>query len=517
MKRSRLLQCTAVASACFLSAYADRIAQPRPVKPTPQQLAFMDMEIGAFFHFGLNVFTGQEHGDGFEPASKFNPTDLDMDQWIRTAKAMGAKYAVITARHEGGFCLWPTKTTDYSIANSPYKNGKGDLVKEFVEACRKYGIKPGVYHTASHDAYHTYKPQDRGKVKWGRPEPSCTRFEEKTQEEREHYIQVQEEQMRELLSNYGKIYYVWCDHWNAAATTDEDIAYTQVVNEAFRRTTQVMRELQPDCLMMGPDTWVPGNEKGMVVYPLWNAVNTKDGTVWSRPAPTAADASSKNNYGLLETTALTGHPFGKFWRSRECTTNTGFHHGGWFWHPDHIKKTLARTLAEHLNLYYRTVGLGANTIINLPPDNRGRIPDDIAKSAEVFGAELRRRFAHPVFQCLEVKTGNSIEYAWEKPQKINTIVTMENIANGQKIAKYRFEALVAGKWVPLEPQNKLLGWKPYNSNPGFDTIDHKKIDRVKPVVTNRIRFQCLESFLGTAEIRSIAVFECAPLNQRSDG
>ena len=115
-------------------------------QPSARQIEFADWEVGAFIHYTLNPFTGQQHGDGQEPPAKFNPTELDVDQWMTTAKAMGAKYAVLTARHEGGFCLWPSKTTDYTIANSPYKNGKGDLVREFVDACRRHGLKVGLYH-----------------------------------------------------------------------------------------------------------------------------------------------------------------------------------------------------------------------------------------------------------------------------------------------------------------------------------------------------------------------------------
>ncbi len=484
-------------------------------KPTPQQLAFMDMEIGAFIHYGLNVYTGQEHGDGFEPASKFNPTDLDAEQWVLAAKALGARYAVLTARHEGGFCLWPSKATDYTIANSPYKNGKGDIVRDFVDACRKHGIKPGVYLTASHDAHHTYKPEDQGKIVWGKDHIADKRMAEWTPEQRQAYIDIQVTEMTELMSNYGPITYVWCDHWNAGKTTSENTPYQRTTNAAWKAVTEVMRKLQPDCIMMGPDTWVPGNETGHVVYPMWNAVNTVDETIWSRPASTKADQEVPNNYGLLETGVKTGHPLGKFWRSRECTTNTGFHHGGWFWHPPgHRRPTRARTLPEHINLYYRTVGLGANTIINLPPDQRGLVPDDIVTSAKAFGEEIQKRFANPVAELKKVRKGDVVELAWNNPTEIDTIVTMENIVNGQKIAKYTFEAFVDGQWETLEPRNNLKAWKPYNKNPGFETIGHKKIDRVEPITTNRVRFRCLESVMQPVELRRLSVYNCESIDKR---
>lgn len=493
----------------------DDAGQIKLAKPTALQLAFMDMEVGAFFHYDLNVFTGEEHGTGFASPSEFNPTKLDMDQWLRTAKALGAKYAVLTARHEGGFCLWPSKTTDYTIANSPYKDGKGDLVREYIDACHKYDIKVGIYFTASHDAHHTFNPGDKGKVPWGPVGDAVRQKNFKTIGEmgRQKYIALQVEQMRELMTRYGELTYIWCDHWNGGKATEDAGAWTRASREAWRQITRLMRELQPNCTMMGPDVCTPGNEKGLVVYPMWNAINTRDGSVMSRSAITHADATVPNDYGLLETTAATGHPLGKYWRSRECPTNTGFHYGGWFWHPPYIQKTYARTLPEHLNLYYRTVGLGANIIINLPPDQRGLIPDDITRAAEVFGKEISRRFANPIAQIDDVQKGNAVELSWSMPREINTVVLMENIVNGQKIAKYILEAYIDGTWKPLQPMNRLAGSKPYNNNPGFETIGHKKIDRVIPVTTNRIRFRCLESVMSPVEIRSMAVYKCVPIDQ----
>lgn len=464
-------------------------------KPNAKQLQFADWEVGAFIHYGLNVYTGQEHGDGKPSPAEFNPTALDAEQWVLAAKALGAKYACLTARHEGGFCLWPSKTTDYTIANSPYKGGKGDLVREFVDACRKHDIIPALYHTSSHDAHHQL-PGYEGNIPWGRGRDDLVDEAYKDRAHYERYKQIQLDQMRELLTNYGPIGFMWSDHWMAPNR-----------HETWLAITELVEELQPEMVFMGPDTWVPGNETGHVVYPMWNAVNTQDGTRLTRPAASASDTSAKNDYGLLETDVLTGHPLGKFWRVRECTTNTGFHHGGWFWHPG---KTRAKSLREHIDLYYRTVGLGANTIINLPPDNRGLVPDDIVAAAEAFGKEIHRRFASPVAELHEVTAGDTVEVAWETPRRIDTVVSMENIANGQKVAAYTLEAFVDGEWQALEPANKLMSRKPYNNRPGYQTIGHKKIDRVAPVVTNRVRFRCLASVTEPVEIRRLSVFNCHP-------
>jgi len=483
-----------------LTVNADEPGKEEPLlaKPSPKQIKFADWEVGAFIHFGLNVFTGQEHGDGKEPPSKFNPTELDAEQWVLTAKSMGARYACLTARHEGGFCLWPSKTTDYTVANSPYMDGKGDIVRDFVEACRKHGIEPALYLTASHDAHTALYGQDV-KVGWGAERDKRVEEALKDVSRKEHYKQVQVEQMRELLTSYGPVSYMWSDHWDA---TDPD--------SPWRAVTNLVEELQPDMVFMGTETWVPGNETGHVVYPMWNAVNTVDGTRYSRPAATESDVSVENDYGLLETDVLTGHPLGKFWRVRECTTNTGFHYGGWFWHESKVKPTRPRSLWDHVDLYYRTVGLGANTIINLPPGDRGLIPDDLVAAAKAFGDEIRWRFSNPVAELLEPPVGDVVELAWEEPAEINTIVTMENIANGQKIAKYTLEAEVEGEWRVLDLVNRLNAWRPYNPTPGHETIGHKKIDRVTPVRTRRIRFRCLEAVQHPVELRRLTVFNCPP-------
>lgn len=477
--------------------------------PSSKQLRFADWEVGAFIHYGLNPFTGQEHGDGQESPEKFNPSDLETDQWVRTAKSMGARYVVLTARHEGGFCLWPSKTTDYTIANSPYKDGRGDIVREFVDSCNKYGLAVGLYHTASFNAHEALKDY-QGKIDspldwsstWGKTVSAAFKADPTL---RQRFDRIQVEQFRELLTEYGPIDFMWSDHWNA----DDP-------KGVWRAVTLLAEELQPNMVLMGPDTWVPGNETGHVVYPMWNAVNTIDGSRFTRPAPTEADTSVENDYGLLETDVLTGHPLGKFWRVRECTTHSAFHSGGWFWHPDSVKKTYPRKTWEHVDLYYRTVGLGANTIINLPPDTTGRIPSDIVAAAEALGEEIHTRFSHPVAQLNGAESGNVVTLQWDKPREINTIVTMEDIATGQRIARYSLEAWIEGEYRPLEPRNKLVAWRPYNSNPGFETIGHKKIDRVKPVTTNRVRFRCVEAIAEPASLRSLAVYDCPPLKRTFD-
>ena len=469
-------------------------------KPTPKQLAFADWEVGAFIHFGMNVFSGQEHGDGKPPASIFNPTDLNAEQWVMAAKDLGAKYVTLTVRHEGGFCLWPSKTTAYTIANSPYKGGKGDIAKDFVEACRKHGMKIGFYHTSSHDTNTSLSWYD-GPIPWGAKRDSLVDLAFKDEELKKRYVETQMGQMRELLTNYGPIDFMWSDHWGAP---NRDLVWKPI--------TDLVAELQPNMVFMGPETWVPGNETGHVVYPMWNAVHTTDGTNYSRPAANKNDMDTENDYGLLEGEVRTGHPLGKYWRVRECPTNVAFHTGGWFWHSDSERPTHPKKLSQHIDLYYRTVGLGANVIINLPPDNRGLIPDDIVAAAKAFGNEIKNRFGNPIAETETIPVGNIFELSWGEPTEINTIVLMEQIANGQKVVRYTLEAEVDRKWVPLKSTNKFPSAKsPYNPKPGYGTIGHKKIDRVESVITNKVRFKSLETVQNLpTELRKMQIFNLKP-------
>lgn len=468
-------------------------------KPTPEQLEFMDMEIGAFIHFTINTFTGDEHGDGGRDAKLFNPEQLDPEQWVRTAKSMGASYIVLTARHEDGFCLWPTKTTSYCLRNSPWEKGKGDIVGRFVDACRKYGIKPGLYFSPNYNGNAIFKPEDRP-VEWGKTWDSITslRYSDTALFDRIKKLEV--EQVTELMTNYGPIYYLWMDHWGAPGYRRAEIC---------RAVTDTVRHLQPHCILNGPDVITPGNEEGIVTYPKWNATNTEDGTVWTREEVKTADNKDiPNAYGLLETT-MRGCPQGKFWRNVECPIPFIFFYKGWFWH-DRLSEM---PLDQRVDFYYRTVGLGANIIINLPPDQKGLISEETVTAVKSFGKEIKRQFSHFIAETKSVKSGDTIQLSWEEPCRIDHVMLMENIVNGQKIASYTLEAMIDGNWQALKSANSFIGVpKGFNASPGFETIGHKKIDRIEPVITNCIRFRCTKSIIRPVEIRKFTVWNCLKEN-----
>ncbi|HEX7351336.1 alpha-L-fucosidase [Brachybacterium sp.] len=301
------------------------------LRPTPQQLAWQKSGLGVFFHFGVNTFAGKEWSDGTVPAADFDPSDLDADEWVRAARDLGAAYVILTAKHHDGFCLWPTATTEYSVASSPWKDAKGDVVAEVAEACRRHGLQLGLY----------LSPWDRN--------AECY-------EDAERYDEFYLAQLRELCTHYGELVELWFDGAGSAGREYD-----------WDRIGALIDELQPGAMVfnMGPATirWV-GNEDGLA----------------SDPCEYVTDSTDLNNYdedvvGIGERRYL----------PPECDVSI---RRGWFWQPGDAPKSLEHLLAIH----DRSIGLGANLLLNIPPDRRGRIdPEDLARLAE-FGDALRARF-----------------------------------------------------------------------------------------------------------------------------
>jgi len=418
--------------------------------PSPSQLMFAEDEIGAFFHYGINTFTGDEHGCGSWPASAFcPPKPIDFDQWLRVAKSTGARYACFTARHEEGFCLWPTKSTDYSIESSPHHGN--DLVRNFVNACHRQGVKPGFYHSCYHDAHHTFNPGSC--PTWGQEWDSLCNNIFLNPSKLEQFTRIQLTQIEELLTNYGPIYYLWLDHYGCPGTGAADL---------WRTIANRIRQLQPECLIMGIDTTTPGNETGHVTCPLWNPVETTDGTAFTLAI---ASASSSNNYGLLETSVVSGNPNGAHWRVRECPTNVGFHTEGWFWHPA-PREPKPLQLDCHIDLYRRTVGLGANLIINLPVNSEGVVPDDIATAAERFGSWKKSNYGSPIAKTSGVDW--EIIQIFQNPTVCSEFIVAEDISKGQTVVDYEVYLLFGNEWSKIA-QGETVGHKIIITIPACET------------------------------------------------
>jgi alpha-L-fucosidase len=335
------------------------VAAPAPygTLPSERQVRWHELETYAFLHFTTNTFTDKEWGFGDEQPSIFNPTSFDADKIVTTLKAGGMRGVILTAKHHDGFCLWPTKTTKHSVANSPWKNGQGDVVKELADAARKQGLEFGVY----------LSPWDRHHPQYGQRE----------------YVQVYRAQLRELLMNYGPIFEVWHDGANGGdgyyggarekRTIDRRTYYD------WPTTWGIVRKLQPGAVIfsdVGPDVRWVGNEKGIAGE-----------TSWATYQPVGSDGGPPAPGFIKEADAPIGHRTGSQWIPAECDVSI---RPGWFWHAAENSKV--KTAAQLVDLYYQSVGRGCSLLLNVPPDRRGLIDDPDAASLARFGEVIAATF-----------------------------------------------------------------------------------------------------------------------------
>src|ERR1022692_420784 len=326
-----LLAATLVAAFSFTAA---AVEPPTPYGPVPsaRQIQWADMEFIGFAHFTVNTFTDREWGNGDESEKVFNPTDFDAGQIVGAARDAGMKELILTAKHHDGFCLWPSKFTEHSVKNSPWKNGQGDVVKEISAACRRYGIRFGVY----------LSPWDRNHKDYGHPE----------------YLTYYRSQLRELLTHYGNISEVWFDGANGGLGYYGGARETRTIDRMtyydWPTTWQIVRDLQPmACLFsdVGPDVRWVGNERGIAGKTCWATLSPEGFS------PGYANESRLNS----------GDRPGTRWIPAECDVSI---RPGWFYHEK--EDDAVKTPEQLLELYYQSVGRGANFLLNLPPDRRGR-------------------------------------------------------------------------------------------------------------------------------------------------
>lgn len=419
-------------------------AQKSPsIKPTKAQIGWADAEIGAMFHLDMQVFEPtykfRENWNYQPDVAVFNPKELDTDQWIKSAKAAGATYAVLVAKHCSGFSLWPTKAHGYSVKNSPWKNGQGDIVKDFIASCKKYGVKPGIYASASVNAY--LKVNNPGKVLSGK------------NEDQEKYKEVVKTQLTELWTNYGKLFEIWFDG-GVLPPADGGIDMYSLINK-----------YQPDAVaFQGPYgyanniRWV-GNENGVAPYPCW-----------------ARADSTTSASGVIEIKGLNGNPDGGFW----CPGETDFalrknaFEGGWFWHSGEDARI--RPLDDMMSRYRESVGRNTNMILGIVVDNRGLVPDADVKRLEEFGAEVKKQFSN--VKGSTSGKGNNYEIRFSTPQSVNHIVIMEDISKGERVRQYKLFGMENGVWKPLSEGS---------------CIGHKRIETLKGEKFSAIRMEIAKS------------------------
>ena len=408
------------------------ISQNLP-KPSEVQYRWHEQERIMFLHFAPTTWSDVEQNDHTVSLERINPQKLNTDQWCEAALAFGAKQIIYVAKHSGGFCWWQTETTNYGIKNTPYKDGKGDVLKDLSESCKKYGLNLGVY----------IYPGDRT---WGAMIGSGGKTKDPSKQE--DYNKVFRTQLTEVLSNYGDMLEVWFDGSCVIDVSD--------IMEKYAGNSVVFQ---------GPHAslrW-PGTESGKLFYPAWNTVKRED----------------------LKTgvaTQIHGNPNGDVWAPLE--TNTTLYDHYWFWSPHKVKKR--KSLDELMNCYYKSVGYGSVFLLNASPDTTGLIPlADIQRYKE-FGDEINRRFSNPLAEIKSQK-GKNITLKFDKPRRINHAIIMEDYKEGERIREYRIEGFSNGEWIELT-KGISVGRKK------IDYFDDVEVEQLKLVITKAAAEPIVRSF-----------------------
>jgi alpha-L-fucosidase len=449
---------------------------PSPIPPIPsiRQLAWQDLEYYGFLHFTVNTFTDKEWGYGDEPESIFNPTDFNADHIAATAHLAGMRGLIITAKHHDGFCLWPSNYTEHSVKNSPWRNGKGDVIKELSDACGKYGLKFGVY----------LSPWDRNNKTYGTPE----------------YITYYRNQLRELLTNYGEISEVWFDGANGGDGYYGGARETRTIDRItyydWPETWKMVRQLQPNAVIfsdVGPDIRWVGNENGYAAETCWSMYS---------PKGEQNDAAAPGYTKYQEATE--GHRDGTAWLPAECDVSI---RPGWFYHES--QDTLVKSPEKLFELYLQSIGRNGSLLLNIPPDRRGQFnSNDISALIEfkhIRDSVFSNDYAHTSNVTASNIRGNDNHFSPNKildddrnsywacddsiltpsliidlAKKINAkyILVQEYIPLGQRIESFTIEGFDGRAWQELAKGT---------------TIGHKRILPLAPMMVSKIRLNILRS------------------------
>jgi alpha-L-fucosidase len=472
----------------------DIIRKAAHVVPSPRQISWQEREFIAFVHFGTNTFTNREWGTGTESPSVFNPTAFDARQWVKVIRDAGMRMVIITAKHHDGLCLWPSRYTDHSIRNSPWRGGKGDVVGNVAAACREFGLKFGVYLSP-----------------WDRHEP--------TYGDSPKYNEFFRHQLRELLSNYGEISEVWFD----GACGEGPNGKRQVYD--WSSYYSVVRELQPGAVIaiMGPDVRWVGTESGYGRETEWSVAPDLAGDLDSIAAAsqqtpldgafvprdlTADDLGSREK--ILHARTLVWYP---------AETDVSIR-PGWFYHPDQDARV--KTPEQLVDIYYSSVGRNSVLLLNIPPDTRGRIHDDDIRSlmgmrrilnatfdsnllAQASPRATSARDGHDGACAIDGDNGTywtteegvlsaTLECTLPSERTFDRAMLQEYIRVGQRVEGFHLEAWTGGSWKPVA---------------GGTTIGYKRLLRFPPVTASRLRLVIDRSRWSPA-ISTFGVFKAPP-------
>ena len=460
-------------------APATDVPPPVPVLPVPtdRQMAWQERELVAFAHFGVNTFTDREWGEGKEDPAIFNPTELDCRQWARACKAAGMKTIILTAKHHDGFCLWPSRHTPHSVQSSPWKGGKGDVIRELAAACRAAKLDLGLY----------LSPWDRHEPTYG-DSPKYNA----------HYVN----QLTEILTDYGPVAEVWFD----GACGEGPNGKKQVYD--FDLFWGTVRKLQPMAVMfsdVGPDIRWVGNERGYAKDPNWSTLNT-----------------AGMHLGKPNTSQTTGDLDGTDWIPAEADVSI---RPGWFYHAKEDGQV--KSLKQLLDIYYHSVGLGCVLLLNIPPDRRGLFHENDVRRLQEFGEAIAADFKKDLARGRKASADNvrggaaaygaeravdgdpstywatddgvlaaALEVDLGRPQAFNRVVLQEYIRLGQRVKGFVVEAWVGAEW-------KEIG--------RGQTIGYKRILRIPDVTAQKVRLRITEA-RGCPTVSALGI-TCAPARE----
>lgn len=462
------------------------VKAPEPILPVPEQkqVEWQKMETYAFIHFGLNTFNDREWGYGDSDPATFNPARLDCEQWAQTLVNSGMKGVILTAKHHDGFCLWPFKGTDYTIANSPYKGGKGDIVRELSDACKKYGLKFAVY----------LSPWDRHQANYGTPE----------------YLDYFYAQLRDLLTHYGEVFEVWFDGanggdgWYGGAKDVRTIDRKNYYN--YPRIYEILDSIQPQAVIFsdgGPGCRWVGNEKGFA-----------GATNWSFLRKGEVHAGYAKHRELQY-----GHADGNQWVPAECDVSI---RPGWFYHSEEDGRV--KTPEQLLDLYYRSVGHNGTLLLNFPVDRNGLIhPVDSANAVrfrQLVQEELKTNLVAGIAPEVSNERGGKftasamtdtdydtywatedgvhaadVEFSFRQPQRMNRMLLQEYIPLGQRVKSF-----------VVEYKDKGGEWLPVRLNEETTTVGYKRLLRFETVVSDGIRIRFTDA-RGPLCINNIGIYD----------
>lgn len=450
-----------------------QVVPPAAIAPVPsaQQVAWQRMETYAFVHFGPNTFLDQEWGYGDADPMVFNPTRLDCEQWARTVKAAGMQGIILTAKHHDGFCLWPTQYTDYNISRTPYKGGQGDIVGELAAACRKYGLKMGLY----------LSPWDRHQATYGTAE----------------YVDYYYNQLEELLTQYGPLFEIWLDGANGGDGWYGGACEKRTIDRRtyyyWPRAHEMVARLQPNAVIFsdgGPGCRWVGNEDGYADATNWSLLRI--GEVYP----------GYEHYQEL----TSGHADGDTWVAAECDVSI---RPGWFYHER--EDTLVKSVDQLVDLYYHSVGHNGTMLLNFPVDREGLIHPIDSMRAVAMHQRIQAELSHNLLTSANIKASNvrnkkhyatyrltdgdpdtywatadgvtqaTIEFRFKSAQRINRLMLQEYIPLGQRVRAFSVEYYDKGRWHPIDPGEATT------------TIGYKRLLRFGTITASRLRIRFTNS------------------------